>query len=58
MRAKLPVTEGAIDRDGVKIHYETYGEGAHTILFLPTWSLPGEQGADSLFQQAFPLHHL
>ncbi len=39
MRAKLPLTEGAIDRDGVKIHYETYGEGAHTILFVPTWSL-------------------
>ena len=39
MRAKLPLTEGDVDRDGVKIHYETYGEGAHTILFVPTWSL-------------------
>ncbi|MEE9287890.1 MAG: alpha/beta hydrolase, partial [Gammaproteobacteria bacterium] len=39
MRAKLPHTEGDVDRDGVKIHYETYGEGAHTILFVPTWSL-------------------
>ncbi len=38
MRAKLPLTEGVIDRDGIKIHYETYGEGAHTFLFIPTWS--------------------
>jgi pimeloyl-ACP methyl ester carboxylesterase len=39
MRAKLPLTESTIDRNGVRIHYETYGEGAHTILFVPTWSL-------------------
>ena len=39
MRAKLPHTEGRIDRDGVKIHYEVYGEGEHTILFIPTWCM-------------------
>jgi len=39
MRAKLPHTEGRIDRDGIGIHYEVYGEGARTILFIPTWSL-------------------
>lgn len=39
MRAKLPLTEGTIDRNGINIHYETYGEGAHTILFVPTWSM-------------------
>ena len=39
MRAKLPHTEGTVDRDGVKIHYEVYGHGDHTILFVPTWSL-------------------
>lgn len=39
MRAKLPHTEGKIDRDGVMLHYEIYGEGDHTILFVPTWSL-------------------
>jgi len=38
MRAKLPHTEGKIDRAGVKIHYEVYGKGKHTILFIPTWS--------------------
>lgn len=38
MRAALPHTEGKIDRDGVNLHYEIYGEGAHTILFIPTWT--------------------
>jgi pimeloyl-ACP methyl ester carboxylesterase/predicted glycosyltransferase len=39
MRAKLPIEQGDVDRHGVRIHYEVYGEGAHTILFVPTWSL-------------------
>ncbi len=39
MRAKLPHTEGKIDRNGVMLHYEIYGEGDHSILFVPTWSL-------------------
>ncbi len=39
MRAKLPHAEGKIDRDGIKLHYEIYGDGEHTILFIPTWSL-------------------
>ena len=39
MRAKYPHTEGRIDRDGVGLHYEVYGEGERTILFIPTWSL-------------------
>ncbi len=38
MRAALPHTEGIVDRDGVKIHYEIYGEGDRTLLFIPTWS--------------------
>ncbi|WP_141138253.1 alpha/beta fold hydrolase, partial [Boseongicola aestuarii] len=39
MRAKLPHTTGYVDRDGVKLHYEIYGEGKHTIVFVPTWAL-------------------
>jgi pimeloyl-ACP methyl ester carboxylesterase/spore coat polysaccharide biosynthesis predicted glycosyltransferase SpsG len=39
MRAKLPHTEGFVDRGGVKIHYEIYGEGEHTILFVPAWAI-------------------
>ncbi len=39
MRAMLPHTEGAVDRNGVNIHYEIYGNGDHTIVFVPTWAL-------------------
>ncbi|SLN54813.1 Arylesterase [Roseovarius albus] len=39
MRAKLPHTEGTTNRDGVNLHYEIYGDGAETILFVPTWAL-------------------
>ena len=39
MRAKLPALEGSVDRNGVKIHYEVYGNGDHTILFIPSWSI-------------------
>jgi pimeloyl-ACP methyl ester carboxylesterase len=39
MRAKLPVEEGFVERDGVKLHYEVYGSGAETIVFVPPWSL-------------------
>jgi len=39
MRAKLPHTEDVIDRNGVKLHYEIYGEGEHTIAFVPAWSI-------------------
>lgn len=39
MRAKLPVDEGIVERDGVKLHYEIYGSGAETIVFIPPWSI-------------------
>jgi pimeloyl-ACP methyl ester carboxylesterase/predicted glycosyltransferase len=39
MRAKLPAREGFVDRDGVKLHYEIYGDGPETIVFLPPWSI-------------------
>jgi pimeloyl-ACP methyl ester carboxylesterase len=39
MRAKLPVEEGIVERDGVKLHYEVYGNGAETIVFVPPWSI-------------------
>lgn len=38
MRAKLPHTSGYVDRDGVNLHYEIYGQGEHTIFFVPTWT--------------------
>ena len=39
MRAKNPAYEGKVDSNGTQIHYEVYGSGDHTILFIPTWSL-------------------
>jgi pimeloyl-ACP methyl ester carboxylesterase/predicted glycosyltransferase len=39
MRACQPVSDGYVERDGVKIHYEVFGAGKPTVLLLPTWSL-------------------
>ena len=39
MRARYPDTEGYIERDGVRIFYEVFGEGEPTILLLPSWSI-------------------
>jgi hypothetical protein len=38
-RARYPDEEGFIERDGVRVFWESYGEGPTTILFLPTWTL-------------------
>ncbi len=37
MRAKLPSESGFVDRDGVKIYYEIYGDGPETMVFVPPW---------------------
>src|SRR5581483_3091021 len=39
MRAKLPVEEGFVERGGVKLHYEVYGNGDQTMVFVPPWSI-------------------
>jgi pimeloyl-ACP methyl ester carboxylesterase len=39
MRAKLPDTDGFVERDGVKLYYEVYGDGPDTMMFLPPWSI-------------------
>lgn len=39
MRARQPDVIGHVSRDGVRIHYEVYGDGPTTILILPTWSV-------------------
>jgi pimeloyl-ACP methyl ester carboxylesterase/predicted glycosyltransferase len=38
-RARYPDTEGYVERDGIRIFYEVYGEGEPTVLLLPTWSI-------------------
>ena len=38
-RARLPDEEGFIERDGVRVFWESFGTGEQTVLFLPTWTL-------------------
>ena len=38
-RARYPDSEGYVERDGVRLFYEVYGEGEPTVLLLPTWSI-------------------
>jgi pimeloyl-ACP methyl ester carboxylesterase len=39
MRAREPDADGFVDRDGVKLHYEVFGQGSPTLLLLPTWTI-------------------
>jgi len=39
MRARLPDRHGYTVRDGARLHWELYGEGATTVFLLPTWSI-------------------
>jgi pimeloyl-ACP methyl ester carboxylesterase/predicted glycosyltransferase len=39
MRAKLPRQDGFVERDGVKLHYEIYGDGAQAMVFVPPWAI-------------------
>jgi len=38
-RARYPDEEGYVERDGVRVFWERYGEGEPTVLLLPTWTL-------------------
>ena len=37
--ARLPDEQGVIERDGVRVHWEAYGDGPAAILLMPTWSI-------------------
>ncbi len=39
MRAREPDASGFIERAGVRVGYEVFGEGTPTILLLPTWQI-------------------
>ena len=39
MTSIAPDTTGHIERNGVRIHYDVYGQGKPTLLLLPTWSI-------------------
>ena len=38
-RARYPDETGYVERDGVSVFWERYGDGEPTVLFLPTWSI-------------------
>jgi pimeloyl-ACP methyl ester carboxylesterase len=38
-RARYPDAEGYVERDGVRLFWERYGEGEPTVFLLPTWSI-------------------
>jgi pimeloyl-ACP methyl ester carboxylesterase len=38
-RARYPDETGFIERDGVRVFWERYGDGEQTVLLLPTWSV-------------------
>jgi pimeloyl-ACP methyl ester carboxylesterase/predicted glycosyltransferase len=38
-RARYPDDEGYVERDGVRVFWERYGDGDPTVLLLPTWTL-------------------
>jgi pimeloyl-ACP methyl ester carboxylesterase len=39
MRACQPSRDGYVARDGVKVHYEVFGDGEPAVMLLPTWSI-------------------
>ena len=39
MRARLPDLEAKVERDGVTLGYEVFGDGDPTVLLLPTWTI-------------------
>ncbi len=39
MRARHPDVEGHVERDGVRLGYEVFGDGDRTVLLLPTWTI-------------------
>ena len=39
MRAREPDETGFVERDGVPVWWERFGDGSPTVLFMPTWSI-------------------
>jgi pimeloyl-ACP methyl ester carboxylesterase len=38
-RARYPDETGFVERDGVRVFWERYGDGSPTVLLMPTWSV-------------------
>lgn len=39
MRARYPDVDGFVERDGVRLGYEVFGEGEPAVVLLPTWTI-------------------
>jgi pimeloyl-ACP methyl ester carboxylesterase len=39
MRARLPDSYGFVERAGVRVFYEVFGDGETTVLLMPTWTI-------------------
>jgi pimeloyl-ACP methyl ester carboxylesterase/predicted glycosyltransferase len=39
MRARMPDVQGVVERNGVRIAYEVFGDGSPTVVLLPTWPI-------------------
>ena len=39
MRAREPDQDGFVERDGVKVGYEVFGDRQPTVIFLPSWQI-------------------
>ena len=39
MRARYPDEAGTVERDGVRVFWERYGDGEPAVLFVPPWSI-------------------
>src|SRR6516162_8555605 len=39
MRARVPDRVGLVERDGIRVGYELFGEGAPTLLLLPCFQI-------------------
>ena len=39
MRAREPDADGFVDRGPVKLHWERFGDGEPTVLFVPAWAI-------------------
>ena len=39
LRRPAPRAEGFVVRDGVRVHYQVFGDGPRAVVLLPTWSI-------------------
>ena len=43
MRPRQPVQEGTVERNGVRLRYEVFGDGDQTLVLLPPWMIVHSQ---------------